>query len=299
MRGARDYFRFTGRARLDKAINSLMGLMEGIGIDGRINSEERKFLRLWLDEHEDLRAKHPMSELIPAVEESVADGVLTDEERLDLTWLCEKLRSKEYYDRTTADMQRLHAVMAGIMADGIITEEELRGLSDWLSEHEHLKTCWPYDEVASLVTAVMADGKIDPEEHRMLVNFFSEFVALLDSQTIVAPKVAENAGNGSLVGLCAVCPEISFAGSRFCFTGESAKYTRSEISDLIRRLGGEPVSGVSAKLDYLVIGANGNPCWAYACYGRKVEKAVQLRKQGARILLIHENDFHDAVADHG
>lgn len=62
-------------------------------------------------------------------------------------------------------------------------------------------------------------------------------------------------------------------------------------------LGGEVVNHVSSHVDYLVIGADGNPCWAYACYGRKVEKAVQLRKKGGRILLVHENDFHDAVAD--
>ena len=57
------------------------------------------------------------------------------------------------------------------------------------------------------------------------------------------------------------------------------------------------MNSVSAKLDYLIIGADGNPCWAYACYGRKVEKAVDLRKTGSRLLLVHENDFHDAVAD--
>ena len=57
------------------------------------------------------------------------------------------------------------------------------------------------------------------------------------------------------------------------------------------------MTGVSRYLNYLVIGAEGNPCWSYACYGRKVEKAVELRRAGAQILLVHENDFHDAVAD--
>jgi NAD-dependent DNA ligase len=95
-----------------------------------------------------------------------------------------------------------------------------------------------------------------------------------------------------------VCPEVSFEGTKFCFTGASSKYTRADFSALVKRLGGDVVGSVSASLNYLVIGADGNPCWAYACYGRKVEKAVELRKQGARILLVHEHDFHDAVADH-
>lgn len=57
-------------------------------------------------------------------------------------------------------------------------------------------------------------------------------------------------------------------------------------------------SSVSNKTDYLIIGADGNPCWAYACYGRKVEVAVKLRKEGGKILLVHEYDFLDALADH-
>ena len=50
-------------------------------------------------------------------------------------------------------------------------------------------------------------------------------------------------------------------------------------------------------MDYLVIGAEGNPCWSYACYGRKVERAVELRKEGLRIMIVHERDFHDALVD--
>lgn len=34
-----------------------------------------------------------------------------------------------------------------------------------------------------------------------------------------------------------------------------------------------------------------NPCWAYACYGRKVEQAIGLRKAGSQLLLVHEADF--------
>lgn len=288
-----EYFKFTGRMRLDKSINSLVGLIEGITIDGSINADEIGFLHLWLEENADLKDRHPFTELMPVVDEAISDGILTDDERQDILWLCEKLQSTEYFDATTADIQRLHAIMAGIMADGIVTEAELRGLSSWLTDHDHLRSCWPYDEVDSLVTTILSDGVIDAAEQKFLQDFFSEFVAVTDNRTIVSPKITEGT---SLVGLCAVCPEISFDDSQFCFTGASDKYSRKEFTALVEQLGGV-VGSVSAKLDYLIICANGNPCWAYACYGRKVEKAVELRKQGAHILLVHENDFHDAVAD--
>lgn len=288
------YAKFTTRAQLEKSVNSLLGIIEGVSIDGAINVSEYDFLHLWLSEHAELQDRHPFNELVPVVQAAMTDGVLTQDEQEDIIWLCERLRSTEYYDKTTADLQRLHAMLGGIVADGHISEEELRGLSSWLQDHEHLKTCWPYDEIESLIIAVLADKKIDEQEHKMLKDFFSEFIAVLDGRTIVSPSISEDA---TLVGLCAVCPEIEFEGSKFCFTGASTRYTRSQLAEIVNRLGGEVVPSMSAKVSYLIIGADGNPCWAYACYGRKVEKAVELRKSGTRLLIVHENDFHDAVAD--
>lgn len=290
------YFRFTGKSRLEKSINSLLGLLEGIAIDGHVTSGEVGMLRIWLADHVDVADRHPFNELIGVLAAAVEDGVLNSEERADLTWLCERLRSTEFFSMVSADLQRLHALVGGIASDGTITVEEMRGLSDWLMEHEHLKTCWPYDEIEALTTRVLGDGHIDPPEHKLLMDFFTDFLAVLDERTIVRPIVVEEAGK-PMSALCAMTPNITFPGSTFCFTGASSKYKRTEFEGLVRELGGEPLAGVSAKLQYLVIGAEGNPCWAYACYGRKVEKAVELRRKGVKVVLVHENDFHDAVLD--
>lgn len=290
----REYLKFSGRSRLDKAINSLVGLIEGIAADSKVTTGELAFLDLWLQENGDLRSKHPYNELMPVIEEALRDRVLSEEERADILFVCEKLRSTEYFDAVTADMQRLHGFLAGAMADGIVTETELRTLSDWIADHDHLKSLWPYDEVESVVSTVLRDGKIDGDEQKMLQAFFSEFLALLDNRTITTPQILEGL---TLTGVCAMCPEISFEGRTFCFTGASNRLSRKQFGEVVQRLGGQPSEGVTQKTNYLVIGAEGNPAWAYACYGRKVEKAVTLRKEGIRIVLVHENDFHDAVAD--
>ncbi len=288
------YYEFTTRSRMNKSINSLLGIIEGISIDSKINQDEINFLNLWLDDHDELKDKHPYNELIPVVYSAIADGILTEDEKEDIIWLCEKMTSSDYYDRITGDLQRLHAILGGIIADTKITVEELQGLADWLQNHEHLRTCWPYDEVDSLVTTVLADHKIDEAEHKMLMSFFSEFISVLDDKIISNPLSIENT---LISGVCAACPDIRFDGSIFCFTGASHKYTRNDLVKIVRDHGGDASGSVSKKVNYLIIGADGNPCWSYACYGRKVEKAVQLRKQGLPILIVHEHDFHDAVAD--
>lgn len=124
----RPYFRFTGPGRLEKVINSLIGLIEGVAIDGIINGAEADFINSWLQENAELKGQHPFTELMPIIAEAIADGILTSEERQDILWLCKKLRSTDFFDAATADMQRLHGLMAGIVGDSEITETELRGL---------------------------------------------------------------------------------------------------------------------------------------------------------------------------
>ncbi len=290
----RSYLQFHSKSRLDKAINSLLGIVEGISIDGTITQDELSFLRMWLSENQWLRERHPYSELIPVLDLACGEGVLTQDECEDIRFVCESLRSEQYYNMVTGDMQRLHGLLAGIIADGVVTEEELRGLQCWISEHEHLKTLWPYDELDSVVSAVLKDGVIDDGEQTMLREFFSEFVALLDDRTITAPLMLEGS---TLVGVCAMCPEVTFEGKTFCFTGASSKLTRTGFQKLVESLGGSHAKVPTKSTHYLVVGADGNPAWAFSCYGRKVEAAVKLRKQGVQLVIIHENDFHDAVAD--
>jgi NAD-dependent DNA ligase len=289
-----NYFQHTTRSRLDKAINTLLGLVEGISLDGIIKPIEREYLESWSRDHRDAIDLHPFDELIPVIASAISDGRLDAEEREDIRWLCERLRSTQYYDRASADMQRLHAVLGGVAADGIVSQDELLALRQWIDEHEHLRTLWPYDEVSSLITGVLSDGKIDDVEHDLLRAFFGEFRARSapsNTQGSVVPSTT------SLNGICAACPEIEFAGMKFCFTGESARYTREQLTETVTRLGGSVTGSVSGKTHFLVVGAEGNPCWAYACYGRKIEKAMELRREGARIVIVHESDFHDAVAD--
>jgi hypothetical protein len=289
-----DYLRFHSRSTIDKALNTLMGLVLGVGLDGKINAAEKGLFNAWLNENIQLRDNHPYSELIPLILKSIEDDALDQEEREDIAWLCDKLISQDYYDRITAEIQVLHGILGGAAADGEVTKEELLALRQWLSEHEHLRSCYPYDEVDSLLYTILKDGVVDENENRFLQGFFSEFLSIKDSKTITSPVMAIEQTMG---GVCVVCPEIVFQNSLFCFTGASIKYTRSQLAEFVRSLGGKTSPSVTKHINYLVIGAEGNPCWTYSCYGRKVERAVELRKGGSKLLILHEYDFHDAIAD--
>jgi DNA ligase (NAD+) len=72
------------------------------------------------------------------------------------------------------------------------------------------------------------------------------------------------------------------AGQTFLFTGTLAKLKRSEAETLAEAQGGIIVSGVSAKLNYLVVGEDA---------GSKLEKAKKINT----IKVISEDEFLQLV----
>ncbi len=70
-----------------------------------------------------------------------------------------------------------------------------------------------------------------------------------------------------------------------------------ELEMVVHSLGGETCGNVRDDVDYLVACDGGSPHWAFSCYGRKVEKAYNMRRNGHRILIVGERDFWDAALD--
>jgi hypothetical protein len=124
------------------------------------------------------------------------------------------------------------------------------------------------------------------------VQFFGEF-----SQTGDRKAVGVLDRGYSVSGVCAMCPEVVFVDQLFCITGSSERGPRKCIAGVIEQCGGRFHPRLTNETSYLIVCADGNPCWAYACYGRKVEDAVERRRNGQRLQILHEYDFWDAVED--
>ena len=275
------------RADFEKSLNSLLGIIEGITIDGAINDQEIQFLENWMNEHRISEQNPPYDKLIPMVAEVISDGVLTEQELRLIKVTCNSLAAHEYFSTITADIQRLHTLLAGIAADAVVSQAELSGLSAWLAEHSHLENSYPYDEVSNKITKVLKDNHIDLQEQKELLSLFGEFVSMLDDKTITNPTVNDNS-------LCEKNPHIDLNGV-FCFTGASTRYSRSEFKKVITGLGGTVTEDITTRLNYLVIGNKGQPQWKFGSYGSKIDAAIKLKKNGHPIMIIHEIDLHAVI----
>lgn len=286
----------TSRARADKAISSLKGILIGINSDQEVNKEEINELQKWASNHKELINRNPFKEFMTIIEETVSNNIPATETIEDLFWLCQKYENDNfYYNGVTSDLQILHGICHGILADGVIDDKEVRDLEKWLEENTHLSTYYPYDEIRSLILSIVSDGKIEDEEKLVLKAYLNQFVNLENKE--IEEQINRETNDINISGHCTSDPEIELDGKTFCITGVLKSGNRASLEKKISDLGGIPTKTLTKKTDYLIVGDNGNQAWAFACYGRKVEKALDLRKNGHKISLIHEFDFMDAIED--
>lgn len=286
---------FTTKSETDKAFRTLEGILKGIALDKIVNIREIHELKQWCATHVNFLNRHPFSEAIPMIMGIIEDNELDEEEYEDLLWLTESITgNSRYYDVITGDLQILQGIIHGILADNVITQNEVIELERWMENNQQLVGTFPYDEIFSLVKAILADEKVTLEEANMLKAFFADFIPS-EETTINIQELNALKKEMKISGICSTNPRIYFDNRCFCFTGASERAKRADIERIINERGSRFSNNVTKNLDYLIIGNAGNPCWTFSCYGRKVEQAIEMRKNGANLVIVNENDFWNVI----
>lgn len=89
---------------------------------------------------------------------------------------------------------------------------------------------------------------------------------------------------------------LHFDGRCVCFTGTLNDLKRSHAQREARARGAMTINVVNDRLDYLVVGSIPSPGWKHGSYGRKIEKARELRAATGRPAIVAESTFMEALA---
>jgi hypothetical protein len=290
---------YMGKAEFDKALTTLLGIIQGVSFDGVISDAEAIEIANWITLHENLARYQPFSELIPLAKEALADGEIDAEELQDIIWVLRQFdEGSKYYSLITLVMQVLQGIFHGILSDDQISDIEVQRLSDWIDDNVVLKGTYPYDELESIIKSILADGNISQREKGQLKAFMGDFIDCTKSYNLSQNDLNELKTEFQIDGLCSTNPKVIVKDHLFCFTGKSSRCTRAEIEQAVASCEGIYNDSVTKDTHYLVIGNDGNSCWSFSCYGRKVEKAMQMRKKGHPIIIVHENDFWSCISQH-
>lgn len=191
-----------------------------------------------------------------------------------------------YRNELTQATGLLTGIAAGLVADRVLNDEEIRFLHGWLAAHDELACAWPGDIVFARVRSVMADGIITEGERAHLIQTLQDLIGKPDTLT-AAVHVTELAFDD--------VPTIEFTGQAFCLTGNFVYAPRDVCEHETARRGGILKSGVSKKVRYVVAGSLGSQEWKYGSWGTKIDKAMQLKREGAPILVVREDQWAAAL----
>ena len=186
--------------------------------------------------------------------------------------------------------ESLIGICAGLMADRVLNEDEIRFLDLWLHDHQELCNTWPGDVIRAKVSDVMSDGIVTEEEKAHLADVLSSLLGgtIEDSGSASGGPTALPINTDAAV----VIP-----GKSFCFTGNFLYGTRAACERAIEKRLGIVRPAVTLQLDYLVIGAMVSEEWAHSSFGRKIEKAVEYQARGAQILIVSEHQWGSALGE--
>ncbi|MGH1542159.1 MAG: BRCT domain-containing protein [Arenicella sp.] len=190
-----------------------------------------------------------------------------------------------FNQRSIQDRQidTLIGLSKGIIADGSVNKAEAEFLLNWLIQNRGSHENPILNNLFIKVSIMLEDGILDKDES-------TELLSSLKAISGGVSEIGELAKTASLP-IDSPAPSIEFSSMSFLFTGTCAYGTRKQCQEVIQKLGGLNSKGVTKSLNYLVLGTYVTDSWAHESFGRKIEKAMKYRDDGAPLAIITEEHW--------
>ena len=164
----------------------------------------------------------------------------------------------------------LVGISKGIVADGVVNQQEAESLLSWLTVTEATVLENPVtNRLLGRVEEMLEDKVFGQEEAK----------ELLGALTALSGGISQGGefSKSTTLPLDNPPPMVVFEGQSFLFTGTCMYGNRKQCQAAVTAKNGKVSSGVTLGLDYLVIGYYVTPSWKYESFGTKIEKAVDYR----------------------
>lgn len=192
------------------------------------------------------------------------------------------------------DASELIGLARGVLADGAINQSEAEYLLRWLEERPGSLSVWPFSVLFVRLRVALEDNLLDAQEEADLMGLLLDYTG---GGSMAGSDNTSASLQSSTLPLCDPPPEVDFDDSHFVLTGKFISGTRAECEAEILDRGGHTQSNPTQKTRFVVIGNLGSTDWALSSYGRKIQKAVELRTDGRDIAIISEKHWASHLGD--
>lgn len=186
--------------------------------------------------------------------------------------------------RAERQVSELLGLCKGMICDGNVSDGEALSLKRWLAANPDVLIGYPGQVLAERLVSIFADGHIDDRERADLSELLLDLVG-------EDPRHEEPLNLATRLPIDDPVPTILFDGMQYVFTGAMLYASRSECARLVEERNGRVGDSVTKKTNYLVIGPIASRAWLESTHGRKILRAVELRRDGLPIKILSEESW--------
>jgi hypothetical protein len=184
-------------------------------------------------------------------------------------------------------IDELIGISRGVIADGVVDEQEAIFIGQWIEQHREVAEKWPVNVLYARLTEMLKDGILSHDEQQELLSTLKDLTG--ESSLFQEPN------RSTTLPLDKPAPEILFEGRTFCLTGRFVFGSLLDCEDTIAEMGGSVAETPGLDTDYLVIGELSSPDWVHTTFGRSIERSVELKEQGHQIHIVSEEHWVDSL----
>lgn len=178
---------------------------------------------------------------------------------------------------TSKAIQELQGLITAIIYDNIVTNEEIKLLFDFRERYRNYFDSFPLNEISTYLNDFAYN---EPNENKIteFLNFLVD-LSILPEHDPILKQIFDNVEN------------VIVPNNNFVVTGALKYGTRIVIQEKITKLGGNPQNRITNDTDYLIVGDDGSDSYKFSKFGRKIQKAIDMKEKNHKIKIITESLF--------
>jgi len=195
--------------------------------------------------------------------------------------------AKRRADRAVSELLGL---AKGMLADGVVNDREAEYLRDWGRNHPDVLGQWPLSIIFSRLQRHFVDGRVDDIERVELQTMLEALVGGRES-------VLLGYEGATTLPLDQPPPLVCYGPDEvFVFTGRFAYGPRYICEQEVSSRGSSCEGNVTRRTTFMVVDTFGSRDWAHSSFGRKIERARELRDSGFALRIVGEDHWATSLS---
>lgn len=263
-----------------KKLSNLKGILQGISVGQSLNKTELLYLDTWLRDAQELHSILYCAEILEKITEILGNEVISEDEINNVFLMITEMGENIEILDPDSKLNEFMGFVSGVLANHELNEEVFSELIRRLKRFEDVLPC---RELLSLI-------EDDSSNNDIILQKLKSF----SGSTFTETGSSENESMSDIFDELEA--DYDIRRKSVCFTGGVSGVSRTELKKKAELLGCTIVKDPSKNTNLVVIGDVASKDWVYSSYGRKIEQALTLKKNGVLINIISIEQWLDLAS---